>query len=804
MGVLFAWALLLSPCEASADPAKTVYVGIHLRDVTRFDQRNGTFDVDLEAWAKWLGDFDPAALRVANESHLERDDLGSEDDAGWHVRRWRLRGTLRGEFPLHRFPFDDQSLGIDFELPERDAVLAPDLTGSGMETHFSVTGWNYDPHFRPRASRRVYPSDLGSLSHEGQRTAVHHVRFEVTMRRPAVTVALKLFMPLVLILLVALIALFMPVDLVDARSGIGVTALLSCFAFQFTVAGTIPDVAYLTVADALFIVAYAVTALALVISVGAYWLHRHGHDPAARRVDLAGRYGIPVTSALIALTLLRTPPTPPTPPAPRLSPAARERSSRSVVRVGVSQLPSLMTGAITWGTRWGLVQTTPDDRRVAFLAERAPAVGNDALRLLADGRFEVRWRLREGLRWSDGRPVTSDDVRFALEVSPDPRVVSTETPDARTVILTYEGVVASALDGVQPLPRHALGDVMRRGGYDAVTEARRARVLPSTGPYRVVSFTAEREAVLEANPHFIGPAPSIRRVEIRCDSDHAALIRAFERGELDLIAPSALSAAEADALGARLPSAVLQRPSNQLYALQPDPAVPMLQRLAVREALLQSIDRAALSRALFGDEGRVADAPTPEATVQGARRVGFDAERAKQVLTREGVVGQTLRLTHGNGALERAASEIIATAWRSLGLQVDVREVPSITAFSRSRSHGGMLLQSLMADRDTEVRRFWNLPRGEGRVLLAARTAAFDDAVAQLTEREERALFPERRAQLRARLMALFSERLPLLPLALGSERYVVSPSLRGWDRGPGVRFGEGIEQWHFADAASH
>ncbi|MFO0650674.1 MAG: hypothetical protein U0326_30910 [Polyangiales bacterium] len=113
-----------------------------------------------------------------------------------------------------------------------------------------------------------------------------------------------------------------------------------------------------------------------------------------------------------------------------------------------------------------------------------------------------------------------------------------------------------------------------------------------------------------------------------------------------------------------------------------------------------------------------------------------------------------------------------------------------------------MLLQSLMADRDTEVRRFWNLPRGEGRVLLAARTAAFDDAVAQLTEREERALFPERRAQLRARPEA--SPRVSRCFRSRSGPSATWLTPLRGWDRGPGVRFGEGIEAWHFADAASH
>ena len=49
--------------------------------------------------------------------------------------------------------------------------------------------------------------------------------------------------------------------------------------------------------------------------------------------------------------------------------------------------------------------------------------------------------------------------------------------------------------------------------------------------------------------------------------------------------------------------------------------------------------------------------------------------------------------------------------------------------------------------------------------------------------------------------MVLFSQRLPLLPLAFGSDRYAVSPALKGWDRGPGVRFGEGLEQWHFVSA---
>ena len=801
LGALVVALIALAPRAAEASPAQRVYVGVYLRDVTRFDQRNGTFDVDMEAWVKWLGDFDPAILRVANESSLARDDLGTEDDAGWHVRRWRLRGTLRGEFPLHRFPFDDQNLGVTFELPERDGVLMPDLTGSGMEGHFSITGWNYAPHFRPHAERLQYPSDLGSLAHEGHGTAVHRVRFEVTLRRPVVTVALKLFLPLVLILLVALLALFLPAELIDARSGIGVTALLACFAFQFSVASTMPDVAYLTVADALFLVAYAVTALALLGSVAVYWLHRGEHLTHSSRIDLVSRVALPVGAVVITLLLLRAGPAAAIPrPAPLVATAA-PASARALVRIGVTELPTLMNGVVTFGTRRGLVFVTPEDERVAFLAERLPAVGNDALEVDADGTFEVRWRLRAGLRWSDGHPLTSDDVRFALEASPDPHVRAVQTPDARTVEITYDGVLVRALEGVQPLPRHRLGAVLRRGGYDAVTEARRTQVLPGAGPYRVVRFTAEREVVLEANPYFLGPPPSIARVEVRCFADHAALAAAFARHDLDLVAPSVLTSEEAAALTARDPGTVLQRPSGQLYVLQPDPEIALLQSVAVRGALLQALDRDAFAETLFGVAGHAAIVPRTGPEPAGVTRWPFDLDAAREVLGREGVAGQTLRLTHGAGAIERQAARLVAEAWTAAGVTVEQQEVATVTALARSRAHGGVLLQVLTAERDTEPRRFWNLPRRDGRIVSTARTEAYDDAAAALAEREERALFPERQQQLQTRLLVLFGERLPVLPLAFGSDRYAVSPALKGWDHGPGVRFGEGIERWHFVSA---
>src|ERR1044072_2509135 len=103
--------------SAAVGPAKRVYAGVYLHDVTRFDQKDGVFDVDMELWAKWLGDFKAEALGIANAGEVEMRLVGEEADGEWRSARWRVRGTLRGEFPLQRFPFDQQTLAIVLELP---------------------------------------------------------------------------------------------------------------------------------------------------------------------------------------------------------------------------------------------------------------------------------------------------------------------------------------------------------------------------------------------------------------------------------------------------------------------------------------------------------------------------------------------------------------------------------------------------------------------------------------------------------------------------------------------------------------
>ena len=412
--------LSATPAEAQQQgPERPVYVGIYLHDVTSFDQKNGVFDVDFEMWIKWAGDFDPEHLGLANAASVNREELGHDQEGGWHSARYRVRGTLRGEFPLAHFPFDEQTIAVGFDLPERYGRLVPDLASSGMSERFSLTDWLYEPEFSPARSVIEYPSDLGNLDHEGEATRVDRVEFRVQLERPIVTVALKLFLPLLIIMLIAFLSLFIAAEEVEARSAMGVTALLSCFAFQFTVSDALPEVAYLTLGDTFFLLAYVATTLIVLETIIVYTLERKSRPGAAVRLDWATRIVLPIASMIVVFLVLPEASEAEVIEAEPLAEFPRHETARPVLRVGTNILSSIVGSPGSFATRWGLVHEDTGDGDQNLYLDRIPGVDNELLRFEAGGAIEVTWRIREGSRWSDGEELTTDDVEFALSLEAD-------------------------------------------------------------------------------------------------------------------------------------------------------------------------------------------------------------------------------------------------------------------------------------------------------------------------------------------------------------------------------------------------
>jgi ABC-type transport system substrate-binding protein len=359
-------------------------------------------------------------------------------------------------------------------------------------------------------------------------------------------------------------------------------------------------VAYLTLADSLFILVYVLSMLCVGASVLAAGLTRYGRLKVAVWSDRICRPAF-FFGALIAVWIALPEATSvvvdEVDPVPEM---AREASERQELRIGTNLTVRRAANPVFYAASWPLVYEEPHGgERWPVFVERAPGVDNAAVRFLAGGELEVEWRLREGIRWSDGEPVTVEDLTLPLEASPDPAIREVFESDDRTVVLVWEERVARALEAPSVWPAHVLREVYEEEGYDGALEARREGNPPTLGPYRIVSFD-EDHLRAEANPYFIGPAPNIRTVEVRRYADREALKEAFLEGEVDITLPNGVTGEHLEEVEARRPGTANRRASAIMALLQPDLSHPLLGDREIRRSILMAIDRGRLAEVPFG------------------------------------------------------------------------------------------------------------------------------------------------------------------------------------------------------------
>ncbi|AKU91062.1 ABC transporter substrate-binding protein [Vulgatibacter incomptus] len=162
----------------------------------------------------------------------------------------------------------------------------------------------------------------------------------------------------------------------------------------------------------------------------------------------------------------------------------------------------------------------------------------------ADHRTQT-FHLRKGVRWHDGAPFTSRDVKFTIDRILDPTVraahhrngfaglARVETPDDHTVIFRWNEPYVWALRNLASLPMypaHAFA------GYEgaAFNTAPFMRAPIGTGPFRFVSWKEKKAITLARNDDYWGPKAHVDRVVYRVVEEANVAQQLMMRGELDL------------------------------------------------------------------------------------------------------------------------------------------------------------------------------------------------------------------------------------------------------------------------------
>src|SRR5579864_3254672 len=232
----------------------------------------------------------------------------------------------------------------------------------------------------------------------------------------------------------------------------------------------------------------------------------------------------------------------------------------------------------------------------------------------------LTFHLREDVRWSDGVPVTADDVRWTWQAQTSPEVAwsysymkaqiaDVEAVDPHTVRVRFKRVYAKQMLDVNEggiLPRHVWAQVPFSRWRQSGDWFKQHLVVD--GPFTIASWKPKQEVVLERNRAYFDPdRPHLDRVVMRIIPDQASIMAQLGSGELDFT--PAMPPADARQVAANPRLRLLAYPYRSWIALAWNNARPPFSDPDVRRALGMALDRPAIVETIWGKFAKVSESP---------------------------------------------------------------------------------------------------------------------------------------------------------------------------------------------------
>ncbi len=280
------------------------------------------------------------------------------------------------------------------------------------------------------------------------------------------------------------------------------------------------------------------------------------------------------------------------------------------------------------------------------LAAEVPSLENHGIS--ADGKT-ITYHLRRNVRWHDGVPFTSADVKFSFDAVMNPAnnvanrhgydlVQDVRTPDPYTVVFRFKRAYAPAVSSLfgdevpnAILPRHLLAQ------YPDLNRVPFNQLPIGTGPFRVVRWEHGSSIEFVANDAYYLGKPKVHRISVRVIPDEGTMIGELRTHELDIFTLGSVNAfRQIKTLpGVRYALADLHGASNLLI----NNARPDLQDVRVRRAIEAAIDKNAIVERFTSGAAQVATADLPSfmwAYDRTLRPTPYDPSRARSLLRAAG------------------------------------------------------------------------------------------------------------------------------------------------------------------------
>jgi peptide/nickel transport system substrate-binding protein len=363
----------------------------------------------------------------------------------------------------------------------------------------------------------------------------------------------------------------------------------------------------------------------------------------------------------------------------------------------------------------GLLAPDKNANYVPVLATVVPTLANGGIKISPDGKtMSITYKLRRNVKWSDGKPFTSADVKFTWEAVKNPKfiaeskdgtedIASISTPDPYTAVVNYKRVApdyASTLFTFGILPQHALS------GKDLNTDVYNEKPL-GTGPFKVKEFKRGQYVVVERNPLYWRKdskgvqLPYLDQIIFKIIPDSNTMVTQLKSGEIQL--SSSVPYAQVKQLDA-VPGINIVR-NNVLSWQHLDfnfKGPQAFRDLRVRQAFAHAINKSAISMALGGYPIPIDTVVVPVFSYSNKNVVKYpyDPRKAMALLDAAGYRmgpdgvrvkdGQRMSyklLVQAGRANDEIAQQVIISSLKAVGIEV-VPDNKTGVAFREARYDG--------------------------------------------------------------------------------------------------------------------
>jgi peptide/nickel transport system substrate-binding protein len=469
------------------------------------------------------------------------------------------------------------------------------------------------------------------------------------------------------------------------------------------------------------------------------------------------------------------------------------------VVIGLSQEPTvfnplMISIEVDQGVWWSLYDplwgVDPQGNFLPQLAAEIPTVENGGIS--ADGKT-WRIKLRDGVKWHDGKPFTAEDVKFSLELNNvknfrAARRTGHELLQDVTVVspteITWKMKEAyapymSILSWTFIIPKH-IGDTPDPNSSPLNTAP------VGTGAFKWGERQPGDHITLVANPNYWRKGPYLERVTYKYIPDLTVLYTQFRTGEVDAVGIQGITADHYNEAKTLPDRKVHLLGSAFIESIMLNLGKPVFQDKAVREALYAAMDRKSVIEQIYYGLPTPTESFYPKqawAYNPNLPANNYDPAKAKQILDAAGWKpgaggvreknGVRLEFTNSTTAgnhVREQAQQLLQQNWQEVGAKMTIKNMPAAVIwgdyFAMSQFDSVMVGEDFLTGPDPDVAYFFdsrNIPAkgGAGNNTMQYVNPAADKLLAEGAATTDMA----KRKEIYAQVQTIIRADLPLLPL---------------------------------------